>query len=89
MKRRDTILKSPILTNTMLNPPQHAAHLVMFKISIHLCRSRCEKLNAYASTVENPTTPSTVEYTTATLNGRISTDFFLKSSNCQDHLFRA
>ena len=25
--------------------PQRAAHLVMFKISIHLCRSRPEKLN--------------------------------------------
>ena len=31
--------------HTMLTPPQRAAHLVTFKISIHLCRSRSEKLN--------------------------------------------
>ena len=29
----------------MLTPPKRAAHLVMFKISIHFCRSRSEKLN--------------------------------------------
>ena len=31
--------------HTMLTPPQRAAHLVMFKISIHLCRLRSENLN--------------------------------------------
>ena len=29
----------------MLTPPQRAVHLVMFKISIHPCWSRSEKLN--------------------------------------------
>ena len=29
----------------MLIPPQRAAHLVIFKISIRLCRSRSKKLN--------------------------------------------
>ena len=31
--------------HAMLTPPQCAAQLVMFKISIHLCRSRSEKFN--------------------------------------------
>ena len=39
----------------MLTPPKRAAHLVMFKISIHLCRTRSEKTQLHASTVENPT----------------------------------
>ena len=30
----------------MLTPPQRAAHLVMFKISIHLYRSRSARLNS-------------------------------------------
>ena len=44
LEERDTILKA-YANHTNLTPPQRAAHHVMFKISIHLCRSRCEKLN--------------------------------------------
>ena len=42
-EERDTIF-------TMLTPPQRAAHLVMFKIPIHHCRSRPTCLNG-----QNPT----------------------------------
>ena len=48
-----------------------------------------QKTQPHVSTIENPALVSTVEYTTTTLNGRISTDVFSKSSNFQDHLFWA
>ena len=38
---------------------------------------------------KNPTTRPTVENSTLCLHGPISTDSFSKSSNSQDHLFRA
>ena len=53
--------------------PQRAAYLVMSKIS----------------RPENLTAAATVGNTTLCLNGRNSTDSFSKSSNSQDHLFRA
>ena len=44
--RRETHkLKKPMLTILCWPHSQPAANLVMFKISIHLCRSRSEKLN--------------------------------------------
>ena len=43
--RRETQFLKAYANNTMLTPPQRAAHLVVFKISIHLCRSKSEKLN--------------------------------------------
>ena len=41
----DTKFLKAYANHTMLTPPQRAAHFVMLKISIHLCRSRPEKLN--------------------------------------------
>ena len=38
--RRETQFLKPYANHTMLTLPQRVAHLVMFKISIHLCRSR-------------------------------------------------
>ena len=43
--RRETQFLKAYVNHTMLTPLQRAAHLVMFKISINLCRSRSEKLN--------------------------------------------
>ena len=40
--RRETQFLKAYVNHTMLTPPQHAAHLVMFKISIHLCWLRLE-----------------------------------------------
>ena len=39
--------------HTMLTLPQRAAHLVMFKIPIHLCRMRSEKLNRTPQRLKN------------------------------------
>ena len=84
--------------HTILTPCQRAAHLVTFKTTIYLCRSRSEKLNhrrngrklnsrlnGRISTLWS----STFEYPSATLNGRISTDVLSKSSTSHSHLFRA
>ena len=43
--RRETQFLKVYANHTMLIPPQRAAHLVMFKISIYLSRSRFEKLD--------------------------------------------
>ena len=43
--RRETQFLKAYANHTILTSLQHAAHLVMFKISIHLCRSRSKKLN--------------------------------------------
>ena len=42
---RETQFLKAYANHTMLTPTPRAAHLVMFKISIHLCRSGPEKLN--------------------------------------------
>ena len=76
--RRETQFLKAYANYTMLAPIQRAAHLGMFKISIHLCQSRSEKTQPHASTVEN---------SPARLNGRILTSVFSKSSNSQDHFF--
>ena len=44
--RREAQFLKAYANQTMLTPPQRAAHLVMFKISIHLCRSRSKNLTA-------------------------------------------
>ena len=44
--RRETQFLKVFANHTMLTPPQLVAHLVMFKISIHLCRSTHEKRNS-------------------------------------------
>ncbi len=61
----------------MLTRPQRAVNLVMSKISIHLCRSRSEKLNRMPQRQKTQLHLSTVEY---------PTDVFSKSSISQDHL---
>ena len=43
--RRETQFLKVFANHTMLTPLQRAAHLVMFKISVHLRWSRPEKLN--------------------------------------------
>ena len=45
--RRETQYLKAYANHTMLTPPQRAVHLVMFKISIHLCQSRSEKFNRH------------------------------------------
>ena len=62
--------------------PQREAHLVMFKISIHLRRSRPEKLNCRRNDRKLNSLPQWS-------NLNFSTDSFSKSSNSQDHLFWA
>ena len=44
-EERETQFLKAYANHTMLTPPQRVVHLVMFKISIHLCGSRSEKLN--------------------------------------------
>ena len=44
--KRETQIIKAYANHTMMTPPLRAAHLV-FKISIHLCWSRSEKLNCY------------------------------------------
>ena len=60
---------------TMLTPSRCTAHLVIFKISV----SRDSK---------NPTTCLNGRDSILFLHGPLSTFFFSKSSNSQDHLFR-
>ena len=43
--RRETQFLKAYGDHTMQTLPQRALHLVIFKISIYLCRSRSEKLN--------------------------------------------
>ena len=43
--RRETQFLKVYANHTMLTPPQCVAHLVMFKISIHLCQLRSTCLN--------------------------------------------
>ena len=43
--RRETQFLKVFKNHTMLTPPERTAHLVMFEISIYLCRSRSENLN--------------------------------------------
>ena len=94
--RRETKFLKVYANHTMLTPPQGAMHLVIFKISIYLCRSRSEKLNRMPqrskTQLQRSKTQlhfSTVEYPTATLNSGVSTDVFSKSSKSSDHLFWA
>ena len=70
--RKETQFLKVFAYHTMLTPHQRAVHLGMFKISIHLCWSRSEKLNHNSC-----------------LNGPISTDVSLKSSNSLEHFFWA
>ena len=75
-RREPQFLK--IYTNhTILTPPQRAEHLVMFKISIHLCRSKREKNKKQKQNNNKQPHASTEENIT---------DVFSKSSNSQDHL---
>ena len=68
-EERDTIL-------TMLTPPQHAAHLVISKVSV----GRDPKNPTTSFNSQNPTLASVVQS---------QLTFFSKSSNSQDHLFWA
>ena len=45
--RWETKFLKSLANHSRLTPPQRAAYLVVFKISIHLCRSRSEKLNRH------------------------------------------
>ena len=45
-EERETQFLKAYANHNMLTPPQRAAHLVMFKISLHLCRSRSENSTA-------------------------------------------
>ena len=45
--RRERHFLKAYANHIILTPPQHAAHLVMIKISIHLCWSRSENSTAY------------------------------------------
>ena len=75
-EERDTIL-------TMLTPPQRTAQLVMFKISV----VRGSKNPTTFFNGQNSTLNSRIP--NSRLNAPISTNSFSKSSNSQDHLFRA
>ena len=59
-----------------VDPTRRASHLVMFNISV-------------GRDLKNPTTSFNGQNPTLRLNGPISTASFSKSSNSQDHLFRA
>ena len=87
-RRGETQFLKVYANHTRLTPPQRASHLVMFKISIHLCRSRSEKLNRSlngrkSNPLLNYRIPNYIFY------GQNPTDVFSKSSNFQDHLFWA
>ena len=74
-KERETQFLKAYANYTMLTPPQRVVHLVIFKISIHLCQLR--------STCLNGRRPNYI------FNGQNPTDIFSKSSDSQDHLFWA
>ena len=73
--RRQTQFLKVYASHTMLTPPLLRAHFVMFKVSIHVCRSRCARHNGRKPNSHLQRTNSNY--------------VFLKSSNSQDHLFWA
>ena len=72
---RETQFLKTNANHTMLTPLQRTAHLVMFKISVDLCRSKSEKLNLTPQRSKTQLYLSTVEY---------PTDHFSESSNPQN-----
>ena len=76
--RRETQFLKVYANHTMLTPPQRAAHLVMFKISIHLCRLRSEKLNL-TPPAENSTLASMIQSQLPSF----------QNPNSQNHRFQA
>ena len=81
--RRETRFLKVFANYTMLTPPQHAAHLLMSKISV----GRDPKNPTTSFNGQNPTLNGRIP--NSRINGPISTDSFSKTSNSQDHLFRA
>ena len=60
--------------HTMLTPPQRAVHLVMFKISTHLCRSRPKLIWSYQIR-KTQMLPSTLIFSKSSNFGDISSEY--------------
>ena len=83
--RRETQFLKVYVNHMMLNPPQRTVPFVMFKISV----GRDPKNPTPSFNGQNPTLRLNGRRPKSCLTGPISTDFFSKSSNSPDHLFRA